>query len=227
MPTRRIVGVVPAAGYAVRLQPLPHSKELLPAGGRPVMDYIIERMRAGGADEVRVVTRPEKADVVEHVRKLGVVLILAHPATLNASFAAGLAGLAPDDIALLGFPDSIWEPLDGFRRLVDAVDAGHEVALGLFKTPELEEVDFVVLDEDGGIAGIDIKPAVPRSEWMWGVAAARARALDGLERQEWPGAHFLDLRDRGLQLHGVRLSSTYIDVGTRLSLERLPSFFSS
>ena len=218
---------MPAAGYAVRLQPLPHSKELLPAGGRPVMDYIIERMRAGGADEVRVVTRPEKADVVEHARRLGVGLILAHPATLSASFAAGLAGLAPDDIALLGFPDSIWEPHDGFRRLVDAVDAGHEVALGLFNAPELQEVDFVVLDEDGGIAGIDIKPAVPRSEWMWGVAAARARALDGLERQEWPGGHFLDLRDRGLELHGVRLSSTYLDVGTRLALERLPSFFTS
>ena len=226
MRTHRIVGVVPAAGYAVRLQPLPHSKELLPAGGRPVMDYVIERMRAAGADEVRVVTRPEKEDVVEHARDAGVTLVLAHPPTLNASFAAGLAGLAPDDIALLGFPDSIWEPHDGFRPLVEAVLAGHEVALGLFKTPGLEGVDYVALDDDGGIAGIEIKPAAPPSEWMWGAAAARARTLDGLERQEWPSGHFLDLRDRGLELHGVRLSSTYLDVGTRSSLEKLRTFFS-
>jgi glucose-1-phosphate thymidylyltransferase len=226
MPTQRIVGVVPAAGYALRLQPLPHSKELLQAGGRPVMDHVIEKMRAGGADEVRVVTRPEKEDVVERARELGVTLVLAHPPTLNASFAAGLAGLAPADIALLGFPDSIWEPLDGFRTLVDVVLRGHEVALGLFRTPGLDGVDYVVLDEDGGIAGIDIKPAAPRSEWMWGVAAARARVLDGLERQEWPGGHFLDLRDRGLELHGVRLSSTYLDVGTPSSLAKLPAYFS-
>jgi dTDP-glucose pyrophosphorylase len=225
MRTRRIVGVVPAAGYAVRLQPLPHSKELILAGGRPLIDWIIERMRDGGADEVRVVTRPEKVDVVDHARKLDVALVLASPPTLNASFAAGLAGLERDDIVLLGFPDSVWEPSDGFRRLVDAVDAGHEVALGLFKAPELKEVDFVALDEAGRIDGIDIKPAVPRSEWMWGIAAARARALEGLERQEWPSGHFLDLRERGLQLHGVRLSSTYLDVGTRSALARLPSFF--
>ena len=221
-----IVGIVPAAGYAVRLQPLPLSKELLPAGGRPVMDYIIERMREGGAEEVRVVTRPEKEDVVEHARAAGVTLVLGHPPTLNALFAAGLAGLSPGDIALLGFPDSIWEPPDGFRLLVEAVLAGHDLALGLFKTSGFQEVDYVVLDEDGRIAGIEIKPAAPPSEWMWGAAAARVGVLDGLARQEWPGAHFMDLRDRGVQLHGVRLSSTYLDVGTPSSLARLPAFFS-
>jgi glucose-1-phosphate thymidylyltransferase len=226
MGAQRIVGVVPAAGYAVRLQPLRHSKELIEAGGRPVMDYVIERMRAAGADEIRVVTRPEKQDVVEHVRGLGATLVLAHPPTLNASFAAGLAGLAPDDIALLGYPDSFWEPHDGFRPLVEAVRGGHEVALGLFETPGLEGSDYMVLDEDGGIAGIDIKPLAPRSDWIWGAAAARVRVLDGLDRQEWPSGHFLDLRDRGIALHGVRLSSTYLDVGTPSSLERLPAFFS-
>ncbi|HZB36129.1 MAG TPA: NTP transferase domain-containing protein [Gaiellaceae bacterium] len=56
----RIVGVVPAAGHATRLQPLEGSKELLEIGGRPVFDYLVERLRAGGAEEIRVVTRPEK-----------------------------------------------------------------------------------------------------------------------------------------------------------------------
>jgi len=40
-----IVGVIPAAGHAIRLQPLSGSKELLEIGGRPVMDYLVERMR--------------------------------------------------------------------------------------------------------------------------------------------------------------------------------------
>ena len=58
-----IVGILPAAGYAVRLQPLECSKEMLEIGGRPVIDYLVERMRAGGCEELRVVTRPEKQDV--------------------------------------------------------------------------------------------------------------------------------------------------------------------
>ena len=51
---------MPAAGHATRLQPLEGSKELLEIGGRPVFDYLVERLRAGGAEEIRVVTRPEK-----------------------------------------------------------------------------------------------------------------------------------------------------------------------
>jgi hypothetical protein len=162
---------------------------------------------------------------VERARELGATLVLAHPPNLTASLAAGLAGLAPDDIALVGFPDSVWEPPDGFRSLVEAVLAGHELALGLFRTPGLDGVDYVVLDANGDIAGIEVKPAAPPSEWMWGVAAARAGALEGIERHEWPSGHFLALRDRGVGLHGVRLSSAYLDVGTRASLEKLPAFF--
>ena len=55
-----VVGIVPAAGYATRLQPLDCSKEVVPVGGRPVLGYLVERMRAGGASEIRVVTRAEK-----------------------------------------------------------------------------------------------------------------------------------------------------------------------
>jgi dTDP-glucose pyrophosphorylase len=220
-----IVGIVPAAGYAMRLQPLVGSKELLDAGGRPVMDYVVERMCAGGADEVRVVTRPEKEDVVEHARRLGATVVLGHPPTLNASFAAGVAGLGPDDVALLGFPDSIWEPADGYARLVAAVHAGHDLALGLFDVPGIEGSDYLVLDRSGAIVDIDIKPSAPRSSWIWGAAAARAHLLDGLDRQEWPSGHLLALRARGVALHAVPLSSAYLDVGTPSSLDKLPAFF--
>ena len=52
-----ILGVVPAAGLATRLQPLPCSKELLRVGGAPVVDRLVAQLRAGGADTVRLVTR--------------------------------------------------------------------------------------------------------------------------------------------------------------------------
>src|SRR3954447_7084863 len=97
-----VVGVVPAAGYATRLQPLDRSKEVLHVDGRPVIDYLVERMRVGGCSELRVVTRPEKEDVVAYAEAVGASVVSGYPATINESFAAGLNGLAPDDIALVG-----------------------------------------------------------------------------------------------------------------------------
>jgi glucose-1-phosphate thymidylyltransferase len=216
-----IAGIVPAAGHALRLQPLDCSKEMLPVAGRPVIDYLVERMRAGGADEIRIVTRRDKEDLIAHAEELGAELVLGQPAHINESFAAGLEGLAEDDIALLGYPDSLWEPLDGYSPLVQAVEGGEEIALGLFETPGLVGTDFLVLDDDGRIEGIDIKPTRPRSDWMWGAAAARPRVLAGIEREEWPSGFLNNLLAEGRELHGVRLSSEYLDIGTPQSLQVL------
>jgi NDP-sugar pyrophosphorylase family protein len=213
-----VVGVLPAAGHATRLQPLPGSKEVLPVGGRPIMDYVVARMRRGGCDELRVVTRPEKEDVIAHARELGAVVVLAYPETTSESFAAGIEGLAPDDVVLIGWPDTLWEPEDGYVPLVAAVEGGHEIALGLFETPDLERSDVVAFDESGRIARIHIKPADPPSTWIWGCAAARARALAGLEGEEWPGSFFDAQCRSGVELYAVRLSSVWLDVGTKEAL---------
>jgi glucose-1-phosphate thymidylyltransferase len=47
-----------AAGYATRLRPLTDSipKQLLPVGGRPMVDWILDRIEETSADEVHLVT---------------------------------------------------------------------------------------------------------------------------------------------------------------------------
>ena len=145
-----IVGVIPAAGYATRLQPLASSKETCPVHGRPVMDYLVERMKRGGCSEVRVVTRPEKHDVIENARRHGATVIAARPDTPAASLLTGIRSLTDSDLVLFGYPDSIWEPIDGFRPLVELVEAGSEVALGLFRTSQVERPDVVELSTSRG-----------------------------------------------------------------------------
>jgi glucose-1-phosphate thymidylyltransferase len=224
-----IVGVIPAAGYATRLQPLPGSKEMLPIGGRPVMDYLVDRLRVGGCSELRVVTRPEKGDVIAHAEQLGAAVILGYPRTVSASFVAGIQGLSEKNIVLIGFPDTLWEPEDGFRQLVRALEDGCDVALGLFRidTSDLRRSDVVVLGGPGGrIARIDIKPAEPRSEWIWGCAAARARTLSGLGGAEWPGQYFDSLCRKGHDVRGIPLSDVWLDVGTEAALNRANSAYS-
>jgi NDP-sugar pyrophosphorylase family protein len=132
-----------------------------------------------------------------------------------------MAGLAPDEIVLIGWPDTLWEPEDGYVPLVEAVEAGHEIALGLFETPDLKRSDVLSFDDSGRITGIHIKPARPPSTWIWGCAAARMRALTGLEREEWPGSFFNSLCQNGINLYAVPLSDAWLDIGTKEALERV------
>lgn len=218
-----VVGIIPAAGYATRLQPLEGSKEILPVGGKPVMDHVLERMLEAECMEIRVVTRPEKRDVIEHAEAQGARVVLAYPDTTAESFAAGIEGLDPDDIVLLGWPDSIWEPSNGYVPLVQAVEAGFEVALGLFRIhpDDLSRSDVIRFGAGGEIDGIEIKPASPPSKWIWGCAAARARALATLGGAEWPGSHFDAILREGTRIAAVRLSDQWLDIGTHEALARL------
>ena len=53
-----------AAGYATRLRPLTDSipKQLLPVGGRPIVDWIFDRIEETSADEIHLVTNARFAD---------------------------------------------------------------------------------------------------------------------------------------------------------------------
>lgn len=217
-----LVGLIPAAGHATRLGRQPSSKELLEVRGRPAIDHLVERMRAAAPDELRVVTRPEKADVVEHCEALGARVVLGHPGDVAASLQLGLDGLADDDEVLVGFPDSLWEPADGYVRVLSALRAGSaaDVALGLFEADELERADVVVCDPDGRVTRIEVKPETPPSDVLWGIAATRVGALRGLTEGTEPGAHFAALAGES-RVIGVRLSSDWIDMGTPESLERV------
>jgi NDP-sugar pyrophosphorylase family protein len=187
-------------------------------GGRPVMDYLVERMQLGGADDLVVVTRPEKEDVAAHALELGLRVVHGRPATASQSILLGLEGAAPDDQALLGFPDTIWRPLDGFARLREQLGAGIEIALGIFSSAEPERSDVVVL-EGGLVTTVDVKPARPRSSLVWGCATARVGTLGRLGRHDDPGYVFDELARTG-RVAGVRLPGELIDIGTVEGLER-------
>jgi glucose-1-phosphate thymidylyltransferase len=63
-----VKAIVLAAGYATRLRPLTDTwaKELLPVGGRPILDMIVERIEdVPAVDEIHVVTNARKAAAFE------------------------------------------------------------------------------------------------------------------------------------------------------------------
>ena len=83
--------------------------------GRPVVDHLLERLAP--ADEIRVVVRPAKRDLIEHLRGR-VTLVEGEPRTVAESLALGLDGLAADDLVLVGFPDTLFDAEQVFERLL-------------------------------------------------------------------------------------------------------------
>jgi NDP-sugar pyrophosphorylase family protein len=196
------------------------SKEILPIGGRPVMDYLIERMRVASCSELRVVTRPEKEDVTRHAESHGAVVIHAYPQSVSESLLAGMRGLAPGDIVLFGFPDTIWEPVDGYRPLVKEVGMGYDIALGLFRTDEPERSDVVRFTGSWLITAVEVKWQKPSSNWIWACGAARVRALDGVGSEREPGVYF-DGYCKKRDVIGVWLSDSIVDIGTKETLRNV------
>ena len=188
--------------------------------GKPLVDQLIERMNLLSPDELRIVTRPEKSDLIAHAERLGAKVILGHPEEVAASLRLGLEGLADDDEVLLGFPDSLWKPKDGFVAVLELLRAGSAIALGLFHLTEgLERSDVVRLDRDGRVVGVQVKPEHPASDLIWGIAATHAAVLRDLPADADPGAYFDSLAQHGT-VKGVVISNSWLDVGTPEALEQ-------
>jgi NDP-sugar pyrophosphorylase family protein len=215
----RRIGVVPAAGRAVRMQPLAGSKELLDVGGRPVLEHVVERLRAARADEIRVVTRPDKQDVIAYATRLGATAIVGEPPSSAESVLLAVRGLSADDVAMIGFPDTVWTSATGFSALTALLANDADVALGLFRgrdEAQLRRSDVVVLT-GSRVEAVLVKPERPGSELLWGCAAARVGALDGLAGREHPGDLFAELAREG-RVAGVLLDGEFLDIGTPADL---------
>ena len=167
--------LVLAAGYATRLRPLTNTwaKELLPVGGRPILDWIVDAVaRVDEIDEVHVVTNAHKApaffawaegkDVqihddgtVSNDDRLGAIGDLA--------FVLERTGIDDDLLVIAG--DNLFE-----FSLVDLVAFWHTkehasaVAVRDVGTLELaKQYGVVALDADDRVVEFVEKPAEPRS----------------------------------------------------------------
>jgi dTDP-glucose pyrophosphorylase len=224
-------GIVPAAGAGTRIQPLAFSKELLPVGSRvengverprAVSEYLVERMVRGGATRVCFVVSPGKADILAYY---GGSACSAHvsftvqpqPAGLCDALFRALPMIAPDDQVLVGLPDTVWFPADGYRQLPD-----DRLSFLLFPVEHPEVFDAVVTDAGGRVQEIQVKQPAPSTHWVWGgfkLTGAIMRALHNLWlRRDRSDEYFGTLVNawlaEGNEALGVRAGEQYVDVGT-------------
>jgi len=223
-------GIVPAAGAGSRIQPLAFSKELLPVGSRivdgterprAVSEYLVERMLRAGADRLLFVISPGKSDIVEYFG--GAVggaricyAVQPRAAGLCDALFRGLPFIDPREEVLVGLPDTVWFPVDGFRALV----AGLSFLLFPVRRPEL--FDAVVTGPEGKVREIQVKVPQPATRWVWGgfkltgaiLADLHALWLERGEEDAYVGTLVNAWLARGGEASAIAAGEAYVDVGT-------------
>ncbi len=202
---REVIGLIPAAGRASRVAPLPCSKELFPVGfhymgkertPRPkvVGHYLLENMRRANITKAYVILREGKWDIPAyfadgeivdmHLAYLMLGLPFGVPYTLNQAFP-----FIKDAIVALGFPDMIFQPEDAFVKLLaKQAESNAHIVLGLFPALQPHKTDMVEMDDDGRIRAITIKPERTQLLYAWEIAIWTPVFTDFLHNyvSSWP-----------------------------------------
>jgi len=99
-----VKALILAAGYATRLRPLTETmpKQLLPVGGRPIVDWILDRVAETSADEVHLVTNARFAGDFERWAE-GKDVRIHNDGTTSNDDRLGAIG----DIAFVGLDDDL------------------------------------------------------------------------------------------------------------------------
>ena len=224
-------GIIPAAGMATRIQPLGFSKELLPVGSsfvgdverpRAVSEFLVERMLKAGATRICFVVAPGKSDIVQYygtnMRDADLCYVVQPKAggLCDAIFRA-CSLVRADEPVLVGLPDTIWFPEDGFAALPEDV-----LSFLLFPVDRPQVFDAVVTDEHGDVQEIQVKHPDAKTNWIWGAFRMPGHVLHELEalwrergrRDEYIGTLVNAYLQKGGRAVGVRAGESYVDTGT-------------
>jgi glucose-1-phosphate thymidylyltransferase len=180
-----LVGLIPAAGSAHRVAPLPCSKELFPVGFRGLAadlrpkaaaHYLLERMAGAGVRKAFVVLRDGKWDIPAYFGGGNLVgmdlayLLMRRPHGVPFTLDDAYPFLKGSTV-VFGFPDILYWPEDALSVLVERKRAtGAEIVVGVVPTRRPEKEDLIELDDRGRIVGLHIKRADSRLKYTWMLA---------------------------------------------------------
>jgi glucose-1-phosphate thymidylyltransferase len=220
-----------AAGYATRLRPLTDSipKMLLPLAERPMLDYLLDRIReVEEIDEIHLVSNSRFAplfrdwappDVTVHddgtasnEDRLGAIGDLAFTIERAGLDSEDLLVVAGDNLVGYSLPEYVgfWREKGGSAIAVYEV-ADHEL---------LKSYGVVELANDDRVIGFEEKPARPRSNLAATAAylyrrqdlELLARYLEEGNPSDAPG-NFVGWLYRRTAVHGYRFAGEWHDIG--------------
>jgi glucose-1-phosphate thymidylyltransferase len=222
-----------AGGYATRLRPLTEktAKPLLPVGGRPMVDWIVDRLsEADEVEEIHLVTNAVYAGDFERWAKGRSIRVWNDGTRSNEDRLGALGdialaieqgGLATDDVLVIA-ADNLFEfSVRDLIAFVRAKGDGSAVAVHRLADPSLARLYGVVeLDENDRIVAFEEKPEQPRTDL---VATATyiyhhdhvpllAHYLAEGNPPDPPG-HFIVWLHRRAPVYGFAFDESWFDIG--------------
>lgn len=228
-----------AAGYATRLYPLTldRPKALLPVGGKPMLDHLMEQLeQVEGLDEVYVVTNSKFAEAFREwaAARSGLPLRIIDDGTVDDDSKLGAIGdldltireaELDDDLIVLAGDNLFSESIAPFP--VFALRKGGP-ALGVYDVGDLDTIrrySVIELDDDDRVTKLEEKPERPRST-LAGIALyfyprsalryVREYLKDG-NNPDQPGRLVQWLYPR-TAVYGWRVPGRWFDVGSKETL---------
>lgn len=249
-----VIGLIPAAGRGTRLRDRECSKEVLPLperlrrrGLEVAADPLVWGLGEAGIGRVLVLLRPGKEDIPRRLgsRRFGVELVyreVGETRSVVETLAAAVPSMA-GAIVVLGFPDVLLRPPDGFTALLRRLEEGDAAAvLGLYPNDRPARSDIVELANATTVHRIRVKSSRPRPGLAWMSAVWRpsmstfladhvarygpqAPGEGGGERERQPGDVLNAALEDGLRVDAVAFADgASLDIGTPEDLERAAAF---
>ena len=228
--------LVLAAGYATRLQPLTDTtpKQLLPVGGRPMVDWILDKIRETDVAEVHLVTNARFAPGFEHWAEGRRVRVHDDGTTTNEDRLGAIGDLQfvrerarLDDDLLVIAGDNLFDfSLRDYERFWRAHPGASCVAVHDVGDRELaSKYGIVDVDEEDRVVGFVEKPADPPSTlaataaYLFArehLALVEAYLREGNPRDQ-PGNFVAWLHPRA-PVYAYRFDGDWFDIGDRAQL---------
>jgi glucose-1-phosphate thymidylyltransferase len=234
--------IVLAAGYATRLRPLTETraKPLLPLAGRPLVDYVCDKIdQVGEVDGLHIVTNARFAGDFERwaAGRKGRLRPVVHDdgtttnddrlgAIGDIQFTIDQADLAGHDL-LISAGDNLFEfSLADYVRFMRSKRDGSCIALYECPEPRLvRQYSVVELAENDRVVSFVEKPAEPKSNLV-GIAtylylAEHAKLIPTYLREgnspDAPGSLVAWMHKR-VPVYGYRFTGSWIDIGDKEQL---------
>jgi len=215
-------GVVPSGGLGKRSQ-LSHSKELALVAGRPVIEYIFDRLKLAGINQIFVTTHADKVDLIKYLtnispHKSSLKIVLGERKGLLDGIVSPGFNLYPTDELYFGLPDTVWYPENGYKRIASVPN---DIVLGVLPTDTPELYGSVTVA--GGYAkSIIEKPSNTTSLWIWAFGKFKVSVIPEFLRLSESNPAFTNVLGSYTAKSPVPVvtfpSGKYFDTGTPLGL---------
>jgi glucose-1-phosphate thymidylyltransferase len=195
-----VIGLIPAAGQASRLAPLPMSKELYPLGFRAIADgslrpkvvshYLLDNLRRGGIRKVYFLLRPGKWDIPAYYGSgdrfaldLGYLVVnrldgIQH--SINQAYP-----FVREAIVAVGYPDMLLQPETTYESLLRRLyDGRADVVIGAVPFSNPTKGGMVTFDgqDNNRVSHIVDKPSQSDAKYSWCSAVWKPTFSDFLHR---------------------------------------------